>query len=1857
MRLLQRFAPLVSLAVALAGNALATPTAVSITAPTANKNFGAPATITITATATPASGTTITKVDFYRGGSTLIGTASSSPWTITWNNVAIGNYSLTAKATDSINGTRTSSAVAITVKTNVVPSVSISSPTASTVFGSPASITINATASDTDGTVKQVQFKSGSTVIGTDTTPPSPFSVVYSPTPPASSTNFSLTGIATDNSGGTKTSSAVSITVLPRPKITWSSPANNATFPPGNIALSTTSVTATSPATVTKVEFFNGSTLIGTKNSPSPYNFTWTNVPAGSYALKAKVTDSKGGWTETTPVNITVIQPHQPPTVSITSPTSGSVTQAPSTITVNATATAFDGSTITHVDFFNGTTPIGSINAPPYTVTLPNMGAGGYLLKAKAFDSTGASTDSSLVYAIVDGADSCDTTPPLAAAAKATQLAAYGNLPLSFEENLGQTDSRVKFLARGPAYQLFLTQASSVLALRSPEARQAAIRMTFAGGNDQPVVTGLEKQPSATNYMVGKDPSSWRTNVANYSKVRLSAVYPGIDAVYHATQGKLEYDLLVAPGANPSAVRLAFDGVDGLSIDDHGALVLRTFAGSISQLKPVAYQEADGIRAAVDASYRLVDGKHVEFELGAYDNSRTLVIDPVLVYSTFISGNDVSGANAIALSRCGEAYATGWTWATNFPTTSGAFDPVGDTFSRMGFVSKLNQAGSALLYSTYITGTTFDNSGNEVAQNTDLSSIALDSTGHAYVAGSTNALDFPVTPGALVTTSPQNPAGVLAKLNSNGSALIYSTYMDYPALNGVAVDASNSAYVVSARRAIKVAPNGASTAYVYTVGGDGGAGNTDFASAIAVDTAGNAYVTGVTYSVNTLPVTPGAFETTFPATTSSSTGFVAKINPAGTQLVFGTYLGSRGFVSPSAIALDSSGRVYVGGRADGTISFPSAIGAGQMFRMDNDHPANIYAFASRLSADGSQLEYFSWIGGMYCPTENCSGAQTMTNGIAVDASSNTWITGTTGSNRIPLVKPINGNFATSGGDGFAIKLNSVGTTMLFGTLLNGNAVGNISPIGIAGSNSAGIAVDSIGSAYVTGWTNKLDYPTTPGAYQTTPASSYAPNVFVTKINETKDVTVTLGVSPATGNVGSPVTLTATITGNAPTGTVSFFDGSTSLGTSAVSGTTAQLITSALGGGDHTLYAAYSGDAHNNPGVSADTSYSVVNSTGIPTVSITGIAEGASLSTNSGGLLVNQRVTVTATAAAGNLITHVDVYLNGSLVNFWDTSASSTNRLVTLPNMAPAFYFVHAIATDNFGNHNVVSPLRFVVNLAGAALPSVSITAPTNGSSAPSFPAITFTASATAGSGTINNVTYYQGSTAIGSGTISPYTFNWANAPPGTYSVMALALDSGGARKLSAPITLTVTAPPPPTVTLTSPANGASYMMPTTIPLSATATPASGANITKVEFFDGAALLSTITGPPPYSYSWTTATGGSHAITAKATDDRNATATTPAANITVTTPPPPNVSITAPAGGSSFVTPATVTVTATASGVGGATITHVDLYANTTLIGSGTSTTWNVVVPGTYALTAKAYDSNNGTATSAPVTVTITGDPNEKVTFIHNDFAGNPIAGTDLNGVVVWKENYTPFGLRRVNAAASSSSHQWFGGKPQDLESGLSYFGARYYDPFLGRFMGIDSVNFDPAALESFNRFNYGFNNPYRFRDPDGRFAIPLGILEGSLIIGGLYIANCPGCQQSIIDGFQAARKGWNAIFNESGEGTEGKGEKSPPKGSDTPGSGEDTGCIYCVKGDKTRSGREYIGSSDDKEQRARDKSDGRDRRGAETIDTYPKGDKDVRRAKEQQAINDRGGVDKLDNRRNEIRPSKWPDFGVTPPGK
>jgi len=625
-------------------------------------------------------------------------------------------------------------------------------------------------------------------------------------------------------------------------------------------------------------------------------------------------------------------------------------------------------------------------------------------------------------------------------------------LLLHFEKNQGQTDSRVRFVARGGGYAFFITDTETVAVLQKQGVAPAVLRTQLIGASRQPHVEGDALLEGKSNYLVGADPSKWRTNVPQFGRVRASEVYVGIDVVYYGNQGEIEYDFVVAPRSDPRQIRMRFEGAERIETEASGDLVLRLDGGEIRQRAPVAYQERGGSRQVVQARYRRLGAREFGIALGAYDPGLPLVIDPVLAWSTYLGGGGSDGANAIAVDAAGNVYVTGATQSINFPIAN-ALQAV-NAGGVDAFVTKLNAAGSALVYSTYLGGSFLD-SGND---------IAVDGSGNAYVAGDTYSTNFP-TANAFQTSN----AGLLdvfvAKLNAAGTALVYSSYLGGTGSDqttAIAIDPSGNAYLAGfsdsadfpTANAMQAVNGGLYDAFVTKLNAAGSAivystylGGTAFdrAAGVAVDASGSAYIAGDTASPN------------FPlanALQASNGGmrdaFAAKLNAAGTALVYSTYLGGSGLELANAIVVDGAGSAYVAGFTDST-NFPTANALQASYAGLND------AFVTKLNAAGTALVYSTYLGGS---------GEDIASAVAVDSAANVFVAGRTNSANFPTVNTSQPFNASGAADAFASKLNAAGTALLDSTYLGGST----------GDGALGIAVDSAGSMYVAGFTTSTNFP-------------------------------------------------------------------------------------------------------------------------------------------------------------------------------------------------------------------------------------------------------------------------------------------------------------------------------------------------------------------------------------------------------------------------------------------------------------------------------------------------------------------------------------------------------------------------------------------------------------------------------------------------------------------------------------------------------------------------------------------------------------------------------------------------------------
>ncbi|HEX8221423.1 MAG TPA: SBBP repeat-containing protein [Chloroflexia bacterium] len=656
--------------------------------------------------------------------------------------------------------------------------------------------------------------------------------------------------------------------------------------------------------------------------------------------------------------------------------------------------------------------------------------------------------------------------------------AGLARLPIAFEPNAGQTDRSVRFMAHIPGGALFFAPSEVVLSLFAPTAEgshrdtgripglaaplaattsQASgapgvLRVQFRGTDSAVRIVATDDLAGRVNYLLGSDPAGWHTGIPTYRTLTYQGLYRGVDLSYNGTGARLKGTYTVAAGADPSSIRWGYEGANGVSLDPQGNLVVAVGGMVVTEAAPIAWQASGGQRDPVAVSYLLHPDGTVGFALGNYDPTRPLVLDPTLTYSTYLGGTAFEMGYDIAVDAAGNAYVTGVTESTNFPTANA----IQATNAGSGdvFVIKLNAEGSGFVYSTYLGGSNFERGYG----------IAVDGSGNVYVTGDTTSTDFP-TLNPIQATNAGNGDVFVSRLNAEGSALVYSTYLGgsgFDTGSRLEVDGAGNVYIAGStestdfptanaiqaangggRDAVVSKLNAAGSAFVYStyLGGSG----FDEGNGIAIDTGGNAYVTGSTASTN-FP--------TLNAIQANNAGdrdaFASKLNAKGSALVYSTYLGGSSFDECNGIAVDAAGSAYVTGMSQST-DFPTANAIQAANAGGSD------AFVSKLNAEGSALVYSTYLGGSSSDAGN---------GIAVDAAGNAHATGYTQSTNFPTVNSIQDDNA-GGSDVFATELNAEGSALVHSTYLGGDM----------DDNGNGIAVDAAGNAYLTGDTQSANFPT------------------------------------------------------------------------------------------------------------------------------------------------------------------------------------------------------------------------------------------------------------------------------------------------------------------------------------------------------------------------------------------------------------------------------------------------------------------------------------------------------------------------------------------------------------------------------------------------------------------------------------------------------------------------------------------------------------------------------------------------------------------------------------------------------------
>jgi len=774
------------------------------------------------------------------------------------------------------------------------------------------------------------------------------------------------------------------------------------------------------------------------------------------------------------------------------------------------------------------------------------------------------------------------TAAALSGLQKANVSSEYGALPLAFEANQGQTAREVRYLAHGQRYQLFLTDQEAVLTLRQPGTvaaiskkgasfgaarmqrkpnavvKTSVLRIHFDGANPAAEIAGMKRLPGKTSYFIGNDPKKWHTDIPSYEAVRYQGIYPGVDMLFYGHQQRLEYDFVVAPGADPNSIALSIAGARKLETNSQGDVLMSVAGGKVALQKPVIYQEVNGQRREIAGSYTIASDRQIRFAVAPYDHTQPLTIDPVLNYSTYVGGEGIDLGLGIALDTAGDAYIAGGTSSTAFPQKNAiSATPPADVASLgTAFVTELNPGGTALIYSTYLGG-----SGNTFGDEATAIAVDTAATPNIYVTGFTGSSDFPLSttvtpydsiPPTDVTTASAAFVTELAPSASGTAQLAYSSYLGGDINDegfGIAVDAAGKTYVVGVTQSTtfpqvgtQITPGQTSTGdagnaflskfdttvsgmpgllYSTYIGGSGAGssflfGFADTAQAVTVDTTADAYLVGGTMSGD-FPVAGAAIAGSAACgANGSGSAFISVVNTTAQTLTYSQCLsGNPGAEAAFGVNLGTgvpqvaTKIAYITGTT-AAANFPVTAGS--------IPPAagvtHGVAFVSLLNTATGTLQYSTFLGG----TNSDTGFS-----IASDSAGLAYVAGLTGSADFPITQgALQEARNNPNGTAFISKISPNGqglADLVYSTYFGGQTLNNT----LTTADSAqGIAVSGT-NAYVAGYMTAPDMLTSAGAFQTSLGAPGATNAFVAELPFTPTITIT----PASNNFGSQLVGTPT----------------------------------------------------------------------------------------------------------------------------------------------------------------------------------------------------------------------------------------------------------------------------------------------------------------------------------------------------------------------------------------------------------------------------------------------------------------------------------------------------------------------------------------------------------------------------------------------------------------------------------------------------------------------------------------------------------------------------------------------------------
>jgi len=931
------------------------------------------------------------------------------------------------------------------------------------------------------------------------------------------------------------------------------------------------------------------------------------------------------------------------------------------------------------------------------------------------------------------GASTSQKSDPLASTSTTRQGVSSANIPNtnpadvkipgSFEQNRGQAESSIQYINRGVGRTVLFDAGGMAIQMWNPkhpannprresrfvsspdeeskkprseadvvdigEPRYSMVRMRIVGGNQAPTIEARNELVTKSNYFIGDDPTKWVRNVPHFGEIVYNNILPGVDQVFHYKNNTLEYDLNLQPGIDPSTIAVAFDGAVP-SVNANGELVLQTQFGTVVHRSPTSYQMINQQRRNVTSRYVPRSDGTVGFSVNGHDRNYPIVIDPEIVFSTYFGGNYAT-PYSIATGQDGSIYIAGTVDGPGFTTVNPI--PGGDVptpfFAGDGYVAKISPDGGTLLYASYLggPGPSYDPQTGSYFNASVANSLAVDSSGSAVVIGTTSSNQFPRRNAWQATFGGGLLDAFVTKLNPEGNDLVYSTYIggnNKDSAYDVAIDGAGNVAVVGFFNSTNfpIAANGGSgTGYVARFSSSGqflsGARvDTSQRPSVAVDGSGNIYVTGHTTNPS-YPVVGGIPNVSCPGR------FVTKYDQNITARVYSTCVVSNSYYEGAGpIAVDAQGSVYIAGRSTSR-TYPTVNAFQSVNKITIEDYFYTNAVITKLSPAGNSIVYSSYLG---------SSGSTAATGLAVAPDGSAYIAGYNAGADFPVVSPLPGTNCRDGYQtAFVTKVSPSGSTLEYSTCIGGtdNSV----------TYGHDIDVDANGAAYVTGRTNAYDFPLVNPLFPVFTGYPFYETGFIVKLNSTTLVSTltTLQSSATTVTLGTPVTLTASVAGNGPTGIVSFYDGGDLLNQANLIGGIAVITVNNFSGGVHNITARYNGDGNNSPSASTPIAITV---NAPPVVAIT--------TPSSGSYLLNGATfsVVASASVAGGSVSRVELF-NGT------ASLSTINQspyVYTWSNAKPGTYTLTARATSATGLVTTSSPVTITVGGA----PRIDVTSPKSG---------------------------------------------------------------------------------------------------------------------------------------------------------------------------------------------------------------------------------------------------------------------------------------------------------------------------------------------------------------------------------------------------------------------------------------------------------------------------------------------------------------------------------------------------------------